>query len=89
MYELQDIDISFTLEFEDNPPSHEKGLHLPSTKLEDLFHINKKTFEISMKQSSFHRNGVPLHQRNGHARKQHHLFSKWLNLIKRLGSNTN
>jgi hypothetical protein len=37
------------LVFEDNPSRQEKGLHLPSTKLEDSFHISKKTFEISMK----------------------------------------
>jgi hypothetical protein len=47
------------LVFEDNPPRHEKCLHLLFTKLENLFHINKKTFEISMKQSQFHQNGVP------------------------------
>jgi hypothetical protein len=41
-----------TLEFDGNPPRHEKILHLPSTKHEDPFHVNKKTFEIFMKQSS-------------------------------------
>jgi hypothetical protein len=35
--------------FEGNPPRLEKGLYLPSTKLEDSFHVNKKTFEISIK----------------------------------------
>jgi hypothetical protein len=59
MHGLQDIDISFMLVFEDNPPRYEKCLHLPSTKLDDPFHINKKTFEIFMKQSQFHQNGVP------------------------------
>jgi hypothetical protein len=39
----------FFLEFEDNPSRHEKGLHLSSIKFEDLFHVNKKTFEIFMK----------------------------------------
>jgi hypothetical protein len=57
MHGLRDIDISLMLVFEDNPTRHEKNLHLPSTKLEDSFHVNKKTFEISMKQ--FHQNGVP------------------------------
>jgi hypothetical protein len=46
-----EVDISLALEFEDNPSRHEKSPHLPSTKLEDSFHVNKKTFEISMKQS--------------------------------------
>jgi hypothetical protein len=41
----------FLLVFDDTPPRHEKDLHLPSTKLDDSFHVNKKTFEISMKQS--------------------------------------
>jgi hypothetical protein len=59
MHELRDIDISFSLEFEDNPPRYERIIHLPSTKLDDLFHINKRTFEISKTQSYFHRNGVP------------------------------
>jgi hypothetical protein len=45
--------------FKGNPSRHEKYLHLPSTKLEDSFHVNIKTFEISMTQSHFHRNGVP------------------------------
>jgi hypothetical protein len=45
--------------FEDNPSRYEKGIYLPSTKLENSFHINKKTFEISMTQSHFQRNGVP------------------------------
>jgi hypothetical protein len=45
--------------FEDNPPRYEKGLYLPSTKLEDSFHVNMKIFEISMTQSHFYRNGVP------------------------------
>jgi hypothetical protein len=56
---LRDIGISFTLVFEGNPPRNERGLHLPSTKLEDSFHVNKSTFEISMTQSHFHQNGVP------------------------------
>jgi hypothetical protein len=51
MYGLRDIGNSFVLMFEGNPPRHEKSLHLLSTKLEDSFHINKKIFEISMKQS--------------------------------------
>jgi hypothetical protein len=51
MHELRDIGISFALKFEDNPPRQEKDLYLPSIKLEDSFHVNKKTFEISMKQS--------------------------------------
>jgi hypothetical protein len=38
---LQDIDISFTLIFDGNPPKQKKGLHLPSTKFEDSFHVNK------------------------------------------------
>jgi hypothetical protein len=59
MHGLRDIDISFTLVFEDNSPRYEKWLYLPSTKLEDSFHVNIKTFEISMTQSHFHRNGVP------------------------------
>jgi hypothetical protein len=59
MYELRDIDISFTLEFEDNPPRYERGLHLPFIKLEDLFHVNKRTFEISKTQSQFHQKWVP------------------------------
>jgi hypothetical protein len=59
MHGLQYIGISFTLVFEDNPPRYEKGLYLPFIKLEDLFHVNMKTFEISMTQSHFHRNGVP------------------------------
>jgi hypothetical protein len=48
MHGLQDIDISLALVFKDNPPRHEKKLHLPFTKLEDSFHINKKTFEVFM-----------------------------------------
>jgi hypothetical protein len=59
MHDLQDIGIFFTLVFEDNTPKYEKCLYLPSTKLEDSFHINMKTFEISMTQNHFHRNGVP------------------------------
>jgi hypothetical protein len=58
MHGLRDIGISFALVFEDNPPRYEKDLYLPSTKLEDSFHINMKTFEISMTQSHFHRNRV-------------------------------
>jgi hypothetical protein len=42
--------VSLALVFEDNPLRHEKHLHLPY-KLEDSFHVNKKTFETSMKQS--------------------------------------
>jgi hypothetical protein len=45
--------------FEDNPPKYEKCIYLSSTKLEDSFHVNMKTFEIFMTQSHFHRNGVP------------------------------
>jgi hypothetical protein len=41
----------FALVFEGNPIRHEKDLHLSSTKLKGSFHVNKKTFEISMKQS--------------------------------------
>jgi hypothetical protein len=59
MHELQGIDICFTLVFEDNPLRYEKDLYLSSTKLEDSFHTNMKTFEISMKQRQFHQNGVP------------------------------
>jgi hypothetical protein len=59
MHGLQDINISFALMFEGNPPRHEKDLYLPSTKLEDSFHVNMKTFDISMTQSHFHRNEVP------------------------------
>jgi hypothetical protein len=59
MYGLQDIGISFVLVFEGNPSRHEKGIHLPSTKLENSFNVNKYTFEIYMTQSHFHRNGVP------------------------------
>jgi hypothetical protein len=59
MHELRDIGISFALVFQDNPSRYEKGLYLPSTKLEDLFHVNMKIFEISMTQSHFHQNGVP------------------------------
>jgi hypothetical protein len=51
MHDLRDIGIYFALVFKVNPSRHEKGLHVPSTKLEYSFHINKKTFEISMKQS--------------------------------------
>jgi hypothetical protein len=51
MHGLRDIDISFVLVFEGNPPRHEKGLYLPSTKLEDSFHLNMKTFEIFMTKS--------------------------------------
>jgi hypothetical protein len=47
----RDIGSSPALEFEDNPLRYEKNLHLPSTKLEDSFHVNKKIFEVSMKQS--------------------------------------
>jgi hypothetical protein len=56
---LRDIDISFTLVFEDNPPKYEKCQYLPFTKIEDSFHVNMKTFEISMTQSHLHQNGVP------------------------------
>jgi hypothetical protein len=49
----------FTLMFEDNHPRYEKGIYLSSTKPEDPFNVNMKTFEISMTQSHFHRNGVP------------------------------
>jgi hypothetical protein len=59
MHGLRDIDISFTLKFESNPLRHEKYLYLPSTKLEDSFHVNMKTFKISMTQSHLHRNRVP------------------------------
>jgi hypothetical protein len=59
MHGLQDIDISFALMFEDNPSRYKKGLYLQSIKLGDSFHVNMKTFEISMTQSHFHRNGVP------------------------------
>jgi hypothetical protein len=59
MHELLDIDIFCVLVFEGNPPRHEKGIYLPSTKLEDSFHVNMKTFEIFMTQSQFHRNGIP------------------------------
>jgi hypothetical protein len=45
--------------FEDNPPNYEKGIYLPSTKLEDSFHVNMKTLEIFITQSHFHQNGVP------------------------------
>jgi hypothetical protein len=48
---LQDIDISLALVFEDNFLKHEKIIHLPSTKLEDSFNVNKKTFETFLKQS--------------------------------------
>jgi hypothetical protein len=57
---LRDIDISFTLVFEDNPPRYEKGVYLPSIKLEDSFHVNMKAFDIFMTQSHFHQNRVPL-----------------------------
>jgi hypothetical protein len=50
MHGLQNIGIYFALVIEGNPPMHKKGLHLPSTKFEDLFHVNKYIFEISMKQ---------------------------------------
>jgi hypothetical protein len=59
MHGLQDPDISFTLVFEGNTPRHEKGIYLPSTKLENSFHVNMKTFDIFMTQSHFHRNEVP------------------------------
>jgi hypothetical protein len=59
MHELRDIGISFALVFEDNPPRYEKYLYLPSTKLEDSFHVNMKTFEIFMTQSHFNQNVVP------------------------------
>jgi hypothetical protein len=49
----------FALVFEENPIKYKKGIYLPFTKLDDSFHINMKTFEISMTQSHFHRNGVP------------------------------
>jgi hypothetical protein len=45
--------------FEGNPPRHEKDLYLSSTKLKNSFHVNMKTFEISMTQSHFYQNGVP------------------------------
>jgi hypothetical protein len=48
---LHDIGISLALKFKDNSPRYEKNLHLPSTELEDSFHVNKKTFESLMKQS--------------------------------------
>jgi hypothetical protein len=51
MHGLRGIDISFTIVFEDNPPRYEKELYLPFIKLEDPFHVNMKTFEISMTQS--------------------------------------
>jgi hypothetical protein len=51
MHELRDIGISLALEFEDHPLRYEKSPHLSSTKFDDLFHVNKKTFEIFMKQS--------------------------------------
>jgi hypothetical protein len=57
MHELRDISISFALVFKDNPPRYEKDLYLPSIKLDDSFHVNMKTFDISMTQSHFHRNG--------------------------------
>jgi hypothetical protein len=59
MHGLRDIGISFTIVFEDNPLRYEKFLYLSSTKLENSFHVNMKTFEIFMTQSHFHRNGVP------------------------------
>jgi hypothetical protein len=59
MHGLRDIDISFALVFEGNSPRHEKCIYLPSTKLEDSFHVNMKTFDISMTQSHFHRNELP------------------------------
>jgi hypothetical protein len=59
MHMLRDIDISFTLVSEGNPPRHDKDIYLQSTKLEDSFHVKMKTFEISMTQSHFHRNEVP------------------------------
>jgi hypothetical protein len=59
MQGFQDIGISFALMFEDNPLRYEKGIYLPSIKLDDSFHVNMKTFEISIIQSHFHRNGVP------------------------------
>jgi hypothetical protein len=46
--------------FEGNPLRHGKGLYLPSTKLDNSFHVNMKTFEIFMTQRHFHRNGIPL-----------------------------
>jgi hypothetical protein len=58
MHVFRDIWISFALVFEDNPPRYEKDLYLSSTKLEDSFYVNMKTFEISMTQSHFHQNGV-------------------------------
>jgi hypothetical protein len=59
MHRLQDIVISFAPVFEDNPLRYEKGLYLPSIKLVDSFPVNMKAFEISIKQSQFHQNGVP------------------------------
>jgi hypothetical protein len=44
----------FALVFEDNPPRYEKGIYLPSTKLENSFHINMNTFKISMTQNHFY-----------------------------------
>jgi hypothetical protein len=85
---LRDIGISLTLVFDDNRPRHEKNLYLPSTKLEDSFHVNKKIFEISMKQVSSIEMEC-LHRRQGDTRKRHHLFFKRLSLIRRLGSDTN
>jgi hypothetical protein len=82
MHGLRDIGITLALEFEDNPPRHEKSPHLPFTKLEDSFHVNKKTFEISIEMGY-------LHRRQGDARKQHRLFFKQLSLIRRLDSDAN
>jgi hypothetical protein len=45
------IGVSLAPEFEGNPPWYEKRLHLPSTKPEVSFHVNKKTFEIFIKQN--------------------------------------
>jgi hypothetical protein len=59
MHELWDIAISFALVFEENPPRYENDVYLPSTKLENSFHVNMKTFEIFMIQTHFHRNGAP------------------------------
>jgi hypothetical protein len=51
MHGLRDIGISFVLVFEDNPPRYEKDIYQSSTKLDDSFHVNMKTFEISKTQS--------------------------------------
>jgi hypothetical protein len=45
------------LVFEDNSLRYEKDIYLSSTKLDDSFYVNMKTFRISMI-SHFHRNEV-------------------------------